>query len=351
MIVIASILSLVVILLFIWAIMSPGTIRTYEGEKSLSEKFVMNINGAPNGFFINSEDTDNPVLLFVSSGPGTDDYVFTEKYEDMRLEADFTVVYWDYRGMGIAYSSSINTDEITLNDILKDTQAVTQYLKERFHKEKIFIMGFSGGTHIALRAATEHPEDYYALIGMAQCVTDSSERDTLIYGFMKDVFTSRKDTSSLDMLEKSIVHLEEEKVKCNDWFEYVNLLHAAGGGTILNKTEFEGIVIPILFCKCYTIWEKINYVRGMKMYRTTPFFEELSDFDYRTLIPELSIPAYFISGEKDYNCPFELVRDYCDKLRAPDKGFFLIPNAAHSPLWENPGVTHEILREIKEKVS
>ena len=66
--------------------MSPGRIRTYDGKKSLSEKFVMDINGCPNGFFINSQDTDNPVLLFVSSGPGTDDYVFTDKYKDMKLE-------------------------------------------------------------------------------------------------------------------------------------------------------------------------------------------------------------------------------------------------------------------------
>ena len=54
------------LLLFgIWALMSPGKIRTYEGEMSLSEKFVTSINGAPNGFFINSKNVDNPVLLLV----------------------------------------------------------------------------------------------------------------------------------------------------------------------------------------------------------------------------------------------------------------------------------------------
>ena len=79
-------ISALLLLFLIWCIMSPGRIRTYDGKKSLSEKFVMNINGSPNGFFINSQDTGNPVLLFVSSGPGTDDYVFTDKYKDMKLE-------------------------------------------------------------------------------------------------------------------------------------------------------------------------------------------------------------------------------------------------------------------------
>ena len=100
MMIIVICLILVLLLLFvIWCFISSGRIRTYNDEKSLSEKFVMDINDSPNGFFINSRNTDNPVLLFVSSGPGTDDYVFTDRYKDMHLEEDFTVVYWDYRDM------------------------------------------------------------------------------------------------------------------------------------------------------------------------------------------------------------------------------------------------------------
>lgn len=58
---------------------------------------------------------------------------------------------------------------------------------------------------------------------------------------------------------------------------------------------------------------------------------------------------YFISGEYDYNCPWEPVGDYENILEAPDKGFYLIPDAAHSPLWENPEKTCVILKQIKEK--
>ena len=66
------IIAFIILLFVVWVIISPGTIRKYKGENSLSEKYVMDINGAPNGFFINSVDTNNPVLLLVSSGPGTD---------------------------------------------------------------------------------------------------------------------------------------------------------------------------------------------------------------------------------------------------------------------------------------
>ena len=73
MVIVLIVLAVPVLLLLTWAVMSPGKIRTYKETDSLSEKFVMDINGAPNGFFINSRDVKNPVLLLVSSGPGTDD--------------------------------------------------------------------------------------------------------------------------------------------------------------------------------------------------------------------------------------------------------------------------------------
>ena len=344
-------ISALLLLFLIWCFMSPGRIRTYDGKKSLSEKFVMDINGSPNGFFINSLNTDNPVLLFVSSGPGTDDYFLTDKYKDMKLEEDFTVVYWDYRDMGIACEKSFDTDKITLENILKDTKGVTEYLKTRFDKDKIFIMGFSGGTHISLLAAQEHPENYYALINMAQAVTDGPERDALMYDYMKRIFTDRNDRASLRILEESVERTEDGGIVCKDWYNYVALLHKAGGGTIKDKSEFEGIVLPIMFSRCYTVKEKLQYVPAMKMYRNTPLAKELEGFDYRSSVTALEIPVYFISGESDYNCPWELVDEYCEIIDAPDKEFFLIPDSAHSPLWENPSVTCDVLRQIKERTA
>ena len=349
MVIALCVLAVPVLIVAVWALMSPGRIRTYSEPDSISEKFVMDINGAPNGFFINGKNKDNPVLLLVSSGPGTDDYVFTDKYKDMKLEEDFTVVYWDYRYMGIAYNSNADIGSIDLANLLDDTDKVTEYLKQRFNKDKIYIMGFSGGSHIALRAVQRHPENYYAYIGMAQCVTDSEENDTIMYSFMKEVFTERGDGNRLRKLEDAVIHLDGGNIKCKDWYTYVNLLHDAGGGTILNKSEFEGITWPIITCGCYTLTEKINYVRGMKMYRKTRLASELDDFDYRKSITEIKLPVFFISGEMDYNCPWQLVEEYCNAVKAPSKKFYRISNSAHSPLWENPVETCKALREIKEK--
>lgn len=270
---------------------------------------------------INGKSLDNPVLLFVSSGPGTDDYFLNEKYPEMHLEDEFTVCYWDYRGMGIVYDKEIDPATIDMNTLVNDTVAVTQYLKEWFGKEKIYIMAFSGGTNIALKTVQAHPEHYYAYIGMAQMVCSGEDNDTLMYEFMKDVFIRRNDTKRLKKLEQMVDRKENGKVVCRSWADYVYLLHQAGGGTTMNESEFWGIIIPIMKAHCYTVREKSYLIKGMYMYRKTTLFVQLENRDYRKDNLKFEIPMYFLSGDHDYNCPWPLVEEYCEIIDAPDKVF------------------------------
>lgn len=333
-----------------FAITSSGKIEKYRDENknilagSIAEKIKININGAQNGLIIRGKNLNNPVLLLVSSGPGTSDYFYNEAYPLMNLEDYYTVCYWDYRGMCLVYDKNLDPETITTEQIIADTVAVSEYLKQRFGKEKIYIMGFSGGTHIALQAVYAQPRLYSAYFAMAQVVSSDADNDTYIYNFMKEVFTSRGERRNLKKLEESVNHLPDGKVKCTNWYNYVYLLHNAGGGTIKDKTEFTGIIIPILKARCYTVKEKFNYINGMKMYRTTPFYKDCKNRDYRKEITKLQVPVYFISGETDYNCPWQMVQQYCQMLEAPQKEFVKVPDAAHSPLWENAPFVVEYMK-------
>ena len=210
-------------------------------------------------------------------------------------------------------------------------------------------MAFSGGTNIALKTIEKYPEYYYAYIAMAQVICEGEDNDTLIYQFMKDTFTQRGDKKKLKKLEQIVDKKDNRKVECHDWYEFVTLLHEAGGGTTMNETEFKGIVMPILRAHCYTLKEKFDYIKGMKMYRTTTLDQELGNKDYRKTDLVFDIPIYFISGDHDYNCPWPLVEEYRDMIDAPDKEFYLIENAAHSPLWEQQETCFEIMKESKNR--
>jgi pimeloyl-ACP methyl ester carboxylesterase len=163
-------LSLVCLLIFL-RVISPGIPKQYtdsEGqplEGSLSEKIFVNIGGVKQGMFIRSKNMDNPVLLFLHGGPGFPNYFLFEKFNP-GLEDYFTVCYWEQRGGGLSYTPEVTIESMTLDQLSSDAIEVANYLRERFRKDKIYIMAWSGGSTIALSAVSRTPQLFHAYIAM-----------------------------------------------------------------------------------------------------------------------------------------------------------------------------------------
>ncbi len=117
---------------------------------SISEKIYVNINGVEQGMFIKGKDANNPVLLYLHGG--MPDYFLTQKYAT-GLEDYFTVVWWEQRGSGLSYSADIPPETMTLEQMISDTKELTNYLRNRFGQEKIYLMGHSGGSFIGIQVA------------------------------------------------------------------------------------------------------------------------------------------------------------------------------------------------------
>lgn len=58
------------------------------------------------------------------------------------------MVYWDQRGAGLSYSSHMDKSTLTIDQYINDTIAVTNYLRERFGQDKIYLMAHSWGTYL-----------------------------------------------------------------------------------------------------------------------------------------------------------------------------------------------------------
>lgn len=172
-IILGGIIVCFVICIVILVALSSGRIRQFideEGnilENSIAERCFAEINGAKLGMIIKGQDTSNPILLFVHGGPGMPEYFLTKDYPT-GLEEYFTVAWWDQRGAGLSYSSDINKEDMTIEQFVEDTIAVTNFLREKFGQEKIYLMGHSWGSFIAIEAAQKAPELYEAYIGVGQ---------------------------------------------------------------------------------------------------------------------------------------------------------------------------------------
>jgi pimeloyl-ACP methyl ester carboxylesterase len=343
----AVLLVCVFILVGLLQAYSPGKPEPFLDENgkplagSISEKVFVNINGVEQGMFIQSKDATHPVLLYLHGG--LPDYFLTQKYPT-GLEDYFTVVWWEQRGSGISYSPDIPRETMNLEQMISDTLEMTNYLRNRFHVDKIYLMGHSGGTFIGIQAAARAPELYYAYIGVAQ-MSNQLESERLAYEYMLQQF---QENGNLEMVRK----LEAAPVTMTGGIPdaYIALrdgaMHSLGIGTTHNmKSVISGIFFPSLTFRGYTLLEKINMWRGKSQSGVSPFWDEMIATDLTIKVPELEIPVYFFGGIYDYTCSYTLAKDYLEKLQAPMKGFYTFEQSAHSPLFEEPEKMLRILLE------
>ena len=354
---IAALMITIIVMIFVYlAIISSGQVQPFIDENgnvipgSVAEKIKVEIGGIEQGMFIRGKDSNNPVLLFIHGGPGVPEYFLNETYPT-DLEDHFTVCWWEARGGGLSFDDTLDGSHLTTRQLIEDTISVTEYLINRFEKNKVYLMGHSFGTLIGIHAAAERPDLYYAYIGMAQAVGNDLggyASNTLTYEFMSDVFTARQDDSSLKKLDRWSIKHENGTVTFNqDYLGQIDdLKHKAGCGTMNGMDSvITGIFLPQMNSKCYTLPEKINYWRGKAFMRSTAVYEEFSNANLFEESLSFEIPIYFLSGAFDYTCPYPLSLKYFETLDAPLKGFYTFDNSAHSPLWEEPERAINILVE------
>jgi len=308
---------------------------------SSSEKVFADINGVRQGMFIQSTDAAHPVLLCLHGG--LPEYFLTERYPT-GLENDFTVVWWEQRGAGLSYHPGIPPETMTLEQFIADTLSVSDYLRNRFSQEKIYLMAHSGGTFVGLQAAARAPQVYCAYIGVAQMV-HQLESERRAYEYMLKRFSQAGNGRMVRKLEAAPVTMTAGTpaayLRVRD-----RAMHSLGVGTTHDMTSVaRGIVWPSLKSPHYTLGEKIQLWRGKRSSGVSALWDEMMTIDLAGRVTELALPAYFFHGAYDYTINYQLAKDYVEALKAPLKGFYTFGCSAHSPIMEEPQKAQRIMRE------
>jgi pimeloyl-ACP methyl ester carboxylesterase len=306
-----------------------------------SEKVFADINGARQGMFIQSKDAAHPVLLYLHGG--LPEYFLTERYPT-GLENDFTVVWWEQRGAGLSYRPGIPPESMVPEQFIADTLSVTDYLRNRFSKDKIYLMAHSGGTFIGLQAAARAPQAYCAYIGVAQMVRQL-ESERRAYEYVLKRFRETGNGAMVRKLEAAPVTMT---AGTPDGYLAVRdrAMHKLGVGTTRDITSVvRGIIWPSLRSPNYTLGEKVRLWRGKFSSGVSALWDEMLAVDLADRVAELALPAYFFHGVYDYTVNYQLAKNYAEALKAPLKGFYTFDQSAHSPILEEPQRARRIMHE------
>lgn len=333
-------LVVLVMLIALRLIFPPFTTKIKHNKGGIGEKVFLEIGGVCQGMIIKGNDTQNPVLLFLSGGPGIPEYFLDYKYPTF-LKNEFTVCFWDWRGTGLSYSKSVSPESMTREQFLADTFEVTEYLRERFGTDKIYLAAHSFGTSIGIQAAVKRPDLYYGYIAISQ-MTDQQRSEHIAYEYM----VSRCENEGNRALLKKLADNPWDTKSYFTSGTRDKAMHALGVGTTRKmRSVITGIFFPTLRMTDYSLKERINIWRGKSFVNQT--MTDNFTFNAFETVQSVNVPLYFFAGKYDYTCCYELQKEYFEFLEAPEKYFYTFENSAHSPLFEESEKAEEIIKSIK----
>jgi len=326
------------------ASVSTQLIRDKKGNiipESIASLEKVKLGGMDQWILIRGNDVSNPILLWLHGGPGSAQMPVAHHFNGA-LEKDFIVVHWDQRGAGKSNPKDFDEQTMTIEQFISDAHELTQYLKNRFNKRKIYLVGHSWGTQLDIQLAHKYPDDYYAYIGVSQVVNGYASNE-IAHKWLTEKIKKRGKIKDLKRLEKlgSPPFTDHDK-----YVKFAKMVDSYGGGMDVGFVKLAWIVLS---APEYSLRDYFRWIRGANR-GSGPMWEETSSFDAFKEVTELQVPVYFFSGRNDYNTPLELVRRYFEVLKAPkDKQLIIFENSAHTPFMKEPEKFNMEMVRVKEE--
>lgn len=281
---------------------------------TINKQEAVEIGGIKQWIGIQGISDHNPVLLFLHGGPGNSSMRYGDRFTN-ELQKHFVVVQWDQRESGKTAKLNSSSQPITVALMVSDAVEMINYLRARFSKEKIYLMGHSWGGFLGLMVASNHPnllEAYFAVSPMVHQV--ESER------------------LSLELMKRKAKETNNQK----------------------ELNELSGINIP------FQNGEQLYYHRkwlAKEMLTSAPLkpfvetwarkwlvlYNEASRINFFVYAPEIKCPVYFLIGTRDYQTHFELTEEYYKMIKAEKKDLFWFSNSAHNLNLTEPLKLQEIV--------
>jgi pimeloyl-ACP methyl ester carboxylesterase len=309
-------------------------------QTGIAELKKVTIGNSEQWVLIRSENTGNPILLFVHGGPGTSQLTLMRN-NTQPIEKYFTVVNWDQRGAGKSYDAIADKSRMNIGQFVSDIIELTQYLEKRFNKNKITLVGHSWGSAISVLAVSERPDLFNAYIGIGQ-VSNMAEGEKISYDWTLRQAKSANDKNRI----KKLIEIGSPPYT-GDWrtkfMTERRILGVFGGEYYGSKIGAFGVVIKnLLFSTEYTFLDRIRFFRGI-FESVDLLFPELLKVNLFIQAPQLDVPVWFMLGRHDYEMPSVLSERYFNALKAPSKTLVWFENSSHLPNTEERELFNRIL--------
>jgi proline iminopeptidase len=322
----AGVLALVVVAIAV-VVALPGRVAPITGgvsELAYAGKLGLMLRGARPGL---------PVLLFVPDLPGGSELAAMRDRLGA-LEQRFLVVTMDRRGGGRSFGDLDPTPTFTVDDETHNVLAAADYLRARFRQDKIYLVAHGGGTVPATLAVQEQPADFTAYVGVAQVADPAaSDRtqydDTLAWARSHDTRLAARLTQVgrppyTNIYGYEPMLLNEDRVYGSD----------NDAALVANAQAPE-----------LSALEKIHVLSGF-LDAFDAFYPRTRAVDFKTQVPALSVPVYFVSGDREVPARVRELGLWYSVLQAPHKETVTLKNAGHRSMFDQPAAFAGVMARV-----
>jgi len=303
----------------------------------IQESYKTQIGGIGQWLNVRGQDRANPIILFVHGGPAAP--IVPTMWEFQRpIEEFFTVVHWDQRGAGKTF---LETDPaqvaptIRIERYVDDAIEVAEYVRKRYGKRKLILVGHSWGTIVGMGAALKRPDLFHAYVGIGQVIS-TRENERISYEYALQQARLHKNEAALKELATIAPYpgnepiTRERIIVARKWPQHYGGLSAFRasstyyfGGPLLSPDYDAAQVKAIDAGSLFTLG------------RLLPEFVQV-DFSQVKTFP---IPVVMFLGRHDYTTPTAPTVAWLDQVKAPSKQAVWFERSAHMVPWEEPGKT------------
>lgn len=313
-----------------------GDWRKIVSPRGIDERLEIPIGGTRQWISVRGRDSRNPIILMIHGGPASPEmqtsWTWQSDWEDY-----FTVVQWDQRGSGKTYVANDPAaigPTLSLKQIAADAAEVVQYLRARYGKEKVFVIGHSWGSLVGLTLAHQHPEWLYAYIGMGQVIS-GKENERVGYQLTLKLAEKRKNAAAVAELKSIAPYPEADGSVPLEKINIERKWSVSFGGLTYGRQGLSFYSNLAELSPDYSLEDVAAIDKGaaLSLPRLLP---DLLNFDY-TGITRFDCAIFMFEGRYDLTTPSQVTADWFKRLEAPKKGFVWFENSAHMIEVEEPG--------------
>jgi proline iminopeptidase len=303
----------------------------------IAERGFVKIGGIDQWITIRGEDRNNPAILILHGGPGDAQSQLAYLYR--HWEKDFTVVQWDQRGAGRTFGrNGKSTPDMSVNQLIEDGAEVADYARKRLGQQKIILVGHSWGSALGVMLVKRHPELFSAYVGTGQ-IGDWPKQTAWEYAYTLQRLTADRRAAVVAELAKLgpppyASDAQEEVMR-----KWLNRYLAKSDRIYLLTS-----IAVMLRNADYSLKDFGDLQTGHLSFSIPALYAQVTRIDLNTLGYDVPMPFFIIDGREDRITPPDLVAEYFQKIRAPQKEMMLI-DGGHFAMMSNADAFLKILLE------